>query len=261
MRVGFLQFDPIFGKVKENLAKVEAMIQPLRCDLLVLPELFNTGYTFTTKKELLALAEVVPGGKTFQFLQSIAREKKMAICGGFAERVKKRVYNSLLLVFANGTYSVYRKKHLYGSEKMLFNKAYESYQIVSLKNGVKVGLIICFDWIFPEAIRKLALLGAQIICHSANLVLPFCQDAMITRALENRVFVVTANRVGIEKRDRIVNRFTGLSQVISPEGRILTRAGETEEIVSVVVINPKAALQKNVNSLNNLFKDRRKDLY
>jgi predicted amidohydrolase len=63
-----------------------------------------------------------------------------------------------------------------------------------------LGVMICFDWYFPEAARSLALRGAQIILHPANLVLPFCQDAMITRCLENRVFAVTANSGGAEMR-------------------------------------------------------------
>jgi predicted amidohydrolase len=64
----------------------------------------------------------------------------------------------------------------------------------------KIGIMICFDWFFPESMRILSLKGADVICHSANLVLPFCQDAMVTRCLENHVFAITANRIGMENR-------------------------------------------------------------
>ncbi len=261
MKVGFLQFNPAFGKVDENLKKVKALINASTCDLLVLPELFTTGYTFKTKTEVTKFGESVPNGKTAKFLKRISTEKKMSIVGGFVERDGKKVYNSSFLFLENGRHYVYRKKHLYRYEKRLFDTAYEPYRVFLLKNGVKVGLIICFDWLFPEAIRRLALLGAQIICHPANLVMSYCQDAMITRALENRVFIITANRTGTEKRGRFENRFTGMSQIISPEGRILLRAGEDNEIASVVTINTVAALNKFLNPLNNIFEDRRKDLY
>ena len=84
--------------------------------------------------------------------------------------------------------------------------------------------MICFDWFFPETARSLALLGADIIAHPANLVLPYCQKAMITRCLENRVFAVTANRIGQEKRGEDDFQFTGASQIISYDGKVLSSA-------------------------------------
>lgn len=261
MKIGFLQFNPFFGKVDENLIKVETLINKVRCDLLVLPELFNTGYTFKSKDEVLKLSESVPSGKTIRFLERISSEKNMSIVGGFVERNGKKVYNSSILYCENGEYYVYRKKHLYRYEKNYFDTSNEPYRVFTIKNGVKIGLIVCFDWIFPEVIRKLSLLGAQIICHSANLVMPYCQDAMITRALENRVFIITANRTGIEKRGRFYNGFTGMSQIVSPEGRILSKAGEGDELVSVVNINASVALNKFITPLNNIFDDRQIDMY
>jgi len=261
MKIGFLQFNPVFGDVNKNLNRVASLIDNITCDLLVLPELFSTGYTFKNKKELKNFSETVPNGKTIAFLREIAREKKMAVVGGFAERDGRRIFNSSVLCREDGKYFIYRKKHLYYREKGLFNNDYEPYKVLSLTNGVKVGLIICFDWIFPEAIRSLALEGAQIICHSANLVMPYCQDAMVTRALENRVFVITANRTGTEKRGRLQNHFTGISQIVSPKGRILAKAGEFDDVISVVNINPDDAKNKLLNPLNNIFNDRRTDIY
>ncbi|GAH17893.1 unnamed protein product [marine sediment metagenome] len=121
-------------------------------------------------------------------------------------------------------------------------------------------MLICFDWIYPEAIRTLALKGAQIILHPANLVTPYCPDAMITRAIENRVFVVTADRIGKEKRNSKELKFIGKSQIITPKGEILVRV-ETEECVGFVDIDPNLALDKKFNQYNNLLEDRREDLY
>ena len=261
MKIGYLQFNPVFGKVDENLEKAENLIGNTNCDLLVLPELFSTGYTFKSNAEVRKFSEVVPDGKTIRFLERISAERRMSVVGGFVERNKKKVYNSSILFHKNGEYCIYRKKHLYRYEKSFFDNAYEPYEVVSIADGVKVGLVICFDWFFPEVIRKLALLGAQIICHSANLVMSYCQNAMVTRALENRVFIITANRTGVEKRGRFENWFTGMSQIVTPEGRILSRAGEEEETVSTIDINPDTALNKSLNPLNNIFEDIRRDIY
>jgi predicted amidohydrolase len=261
MKIGFLQFNPRFGRIEANLCRVRELTGNASCDLLVLPELFSTGYTFRSRKELFSMSETVPDGRTTRFLRQLSIEKRMAIVGGFPERAGKKVYNSALVCLSDGEFHIYRKKHLYYYEKRFFHVALEPFEPIRMKNGVKLGIIICFDWIFPEAIRSLSAQGAHIICHPANLVLSFCQDAMITRALENRVYVVTANRTGIEKRGRFSNRFTGMSQVVSPEGRILTKAGEDEEVLSIVRINYRAAENKHITPLNSVFRDRRKTLY
>jgi predicted amidohydrolase len=261
MKIGFLQFGPVFGKVEANLRKVRKLIDDTRCDVLVLPELFSTGYTFRNRDELRSMSETVRRGRTVQFLRELSGEKSMAIVGGFPEREGKKIYNSSILCLPSGRFNIYRKKHLYHYEKKLFNVAHDPFKPFTVKGCVKLGLLICFDWIFPEAMRTLSLSGAHIICHSANLVLSYCQDAMVTRALENRLFIITANRTGIEQRGRFTHHFTGMSQIVSPEGRILSKAGEREEILSIVRINPRTAENKRITPLNDIARDRRKALY
>ena len=122
--------------------------------------------------------------------------------------------------------------------------------------------MICFDWRFPETARSLALLGADLIAHPSNLVLAHCPQAMITRCLENRVFAVTADRVG--KEDRIEGealKFMGKSQVVDPDGNILVRASETEEEIQIVEIDLEKARDKFISPHNHIFEDRREDLY
>ncbi len=122
--------------------------------------------------------------------------------------------------------------------------------------------MICFDWLFPEAARTLALKGADIICHPSNLVLPYCPQAMITRSIENRVYSITANRVGKEERIKGTPlSFIGLSQVVSPDGTVEYRAGSGKAEARVIEIDPKAARNKNITQVNHIFKDRRGDLY
>src|SRR5262249_54262145 len=103
--------------------------------------------------------------------------------------------------------------------------------------------------------------GARIVLHPSNLVLPYCQNAMPTRCLENRVFAVTCNRVGTEKRAGASLRFTGASQVVDCRGRVLVRARATGEALAIVDIDPRDAADKHVTARNNLFSDRRPALY
>jgi predicted amidohydrolase len=122
--------------------------------------------------------------------------------------------------------------------------------------------MICFDWLFPESVRSLALMGADIIAHPSNLVLPYCPQAMPIRCLENRVFAITANRIGEERRKQGEPlRFIGSSLIVSPEGKILAKAPENEEALLIAEIEPETARNKNLNPLNNLFEDRRPEMY
>ncbi len=169
-------------------------------------------------------------------------------------------YNSAILVYPDGKIKVYRKVHLFFEEKLFFEPGNLGFPVFEVK-GVKVGMMVCFDWVFPEATRSLALGGAEIIAHPANLVLPYCQDAMITRSIENRVFTITANRTGKDVRGDKELSFTGKSQIVSPSGeRVLEFEGE-EEGIKVIEIEPAMARDKNITEYNDLFRDRRPGVY
>jgi len=259
MKVGFLQFKPVFGDKVVNLKKVRSLLDSISADIVVLPELFNTGYLFTEKKELAELAEEIPG-ETTQFLMGISREKDIHIVAGIPERAKNKFFNSTLLIYPSGRYKIYRKIHLFCEEKFFFNIGDIPFKVYRI-GRVKIGMLICFDWIFPEAARSLALSGAQIICHPSNLVLPYCQSAMVTRAIENRIFIITVNRIGREKRGGKELKFTGMSQIVAPSGKVLYRAGKSEEIVKIVEIRPEDADNKKITDYNDVIKDRRPNFY
>ena len=115
-------------------------------------------------------------------------------------------------------------------------------------------LLVCFDWQFPEVWRILALQGADVICHPSNLVLPgLAQRAVPIHALTNRVYTVTANRVGVEGD----LRFTGLSTIAGPRGDVLCQASPTEEEVGLVEVDLTLARDKAVTPRNHIFADRR----
>ena len=107
-----------------------------------------------------------------------------------------------------------------------------------------------------------AIRGVEIIAHPSNLVMPvYAQVTMRARALENGVFTITANRVGIEARTDEVLRYTGESQIVSPSGEILVRSPAEGEDVQVVEIDPAQARDKSLNAYNDRLADRRPDLY
>ena len=260
MKVGFVQFCPIFGNREENLNKIAQLIQGVEADLLVLPELCTTGYIFRSKEELLSLAESIQDSPTVDFFKTMATEQGMNVVWGMAEKDQDKVFNSSVLVTSDGEADVYRKIHLFDQEKFLFAPGEEELKEVQIK-GARVGMMICFDWIFPEACRVLALRGAEIICHPSNLVLPYCQHAMVTRCIENRVFAITANRTGTEQKNQRKLTFTGKSQIVDPEGRILACAEKDGDEIKVVEINPDRAKDKIASQHNNLWKDRKTDFY
>ena len=269
MNVGFVQFDAVFGAVWENVEKAAGLITGKRADLWVLPELFNTGYKFVSRKEAAGLAEPVPKGPTTQRLIRLAKSADASIVAGLAERDGDRIYNAAVLVGPEGHRATYRKIHLFHEEKQWFTPGDLPFAVhpITYDNGrgerlmARIGIMICFDWIFPESARTLALLGADILCHPANLVLPHCPDAMVTRCLENRLFAVTANRTGVETRGGGTLRYIGRSQITAPNGEILHRATADEAAAYAVAIDPAEARQKGINPHNNLLKDRRPDFY
>ncbi len=259
MRVGYLQFGPLFGSKKENHERVADFLSGVKAHLIVLPELYSTGYLFESKQELLGFAED-EGGESFNFLKQLSRDTGAAIVASIAERVGEDCYNTCLLCSEGEIKAKYRKIHLFDREKEIFTPGNLPFTVCDL-DGVRIGLMVCFDWIFPESARILALKGAQIICHPSNLVLPYCPRAMITRCIENGVFAITTNRVGTEARAGLELKFIGLSQVVAPRGDILVRADEEEEGIRIIDIDPSLADDKMVTQRNHLIEDRRVEFY
>ncbi|MFA4839059.1 MAG: nitrilase-related carbon-nitrogen hydrolase [Candidatus Neomarinimicrobiota bacterium] len=261
MKIGICQFAPVFGEVDQNLDLIERMISSESgVDFWILPELCTTGYLFASAEEALSLAEEFPAGRTAHRIADLSADSDTAIVLGVAEKLRDAVYNSAVVFNKGGFIGVYRKIHLFFDEKRWFTPGFEPPKIFSI-GDVKVGVMICFDWIFPETARTLALGGAQIIAHPANLVLPFCQDAMVTRSLENGIFAVTANRFGTERRPHKTLTFTGKSQIVDPIGRRLVSLPSDSEKIAIVEIDPSEALDKNFNPMNHLFNDRKPELY
>jgi predicted amidohydrolase len=261
IRVGFVQFSPKRQDVQSNIQQLENLLDGVKADLLVLPELSNTGYLYAKTSTLEPHAEPGDGSGLFlSAMRSIASRVGGLLIVGFAENSNQGLYNSAVALNGDGMIQIYRKIHLFSGEKSLFLPGERGLNIFTFR-GIKIGMMICFDWIFPEAARTLALKGAQIIVHPSNLVLPHCQSAMRTRSLENGVFSITANRHGSESLGRTTLKFTGRSQIIDPRGNCLADAPEDGDTVQLVDIEPNDALNKLITSRNDLFSDRQPKMY
>lgn len=260
MIAGFFQFSPERGRPDRNAARLEEALRSTKADLLVCPELATTGYLYLDREALRAVAEPVPSGPTVTRLADAARQTGRAIVFGIAERSGDKIYNSAVAIQPEGPVVCYRKAHLFGTEKDVFDRAGASPRHARVA-GADIGLMVCFDWRFPEMARLLALEGADVIAHPANLVMPYCQDAMVTRSLENRVFSITASRTGREQEGGVSLAFAGRSQIVSPQGERLAAAGPHEECVLTAEIDPRDARDKAISARNDLFADRRSDLY
>jgi len=261
MQLGWIQTAPVYGEPRVNLSAVEAVIREQKADLWILPELFSTGYLFGSREELESLCEPVPYGPTVGALVDLAGESETALVAGIAERGEDgKLYNTAVAIDAGGVRARYRKIHLFDLETIWFDSGNLPNPVVPLA-GARVGLMICFDWRFPEVARSLALQGAQILAHPSNIVQSHCQAAMVTRAIENRVFTITANRVGFEKRDDWELSFTGGSRIVDPDGRLMSDGPAKGFASGVVEIDPAVADDKRVTLRNDLFEDRNPACY
>ncbi len=260
IKAGFVQFNPEFGVVEENLSRAWALLAAVDAQLVVLPELFNTGYLIASREEAWSLGEEIPRGRTTIALSEMAREKNLHIVAGLIEKSDDKLYNAAVLISPGGYVAKYRKLHLFNEEKLWFAPGDLGFAVHDLGIG-RIGIMICFDWFFPESMRVLALQGADVVCHPANLVLPFCQDAMITRCLENRVYAITANRTGTETRAGKSFRYTGRSQITAPGAQVLCQADAGTEEIGTAELDLAVVRDKKINAYNDLFSDRRTGHY
>lgn len=261
IKVGFYQTNPVFGDKDLNINKTISAIKSSNANLIVLPEFFATGYQFASLAEVAAFSEPVPEGETTQILTKLSNEKNIYIIAGIPERSGSHYYNSAIFTGPEGLIGVYRKTHLFFEEKLFFSPGDTGFKVWDTEIG-KIGIMICFDWFFPESMRTLAFKGAELVAHPSNLILPYCPHAMPFRCLENRVFAITANRIGTESRkDAQTLRFIGMSQIVSPQGEVLVRASADNEELLTVEIDPDMAKNKSLNPYNDLFKDRRPEMY
>lgn len=255
MKIGFAQFDCKLGDKEKNLAAIERLTKKANADVLVFPELCITGYQLKNKAHARELAESVSDGSTSRRLTKIAHENNTLIVAGMIELVDKTVADTSIAVSPNGYIAKHQKLHLFLREKGIFISGKTRPKIFTWR-GVRIGLGVCYDYMFPEFWRSLAMQGADIFCNTANFVYDYGFKMMQARAIENGVFSVCANRVGTERG----TVFRGGSEIVNNRGNVLAKAGLEEEVI-VIDLDLKKSRNKQWNPYNDLLKDRRPDMY
>ncbi len=249
-KVAVAQFDIKLGDKEENMGKTEEFVSKASAqgaDFIVLPEYLSTG---SAPERFDDLAEPVPGD-TVKELLKLSKEHRIHIAASIVERDKK-IYNTAVLTDPKGNLlAKYRKIHLFMDEQQFVAHGEE---IVTAETEFgKVGLMICYDSVFPEVARKLALQDVELILVPANWPDPFktqWQIATNARALDNQFWIAAANRIGAD------DKFTyfGNSRIVSPYG-IPVLECDNQEKLAVATIDKKQSSE--FKSVVDFLKDRR----
>jgi predicted amidohydrolase len=265
MRVAVAQLDPRLGEKERNLEACLARLEEAvaqGAELLVLPECAIPGYMFDSPDEAMPFAEEVPGPSTEALAAACARLNAYVVCG-LLEQDGDRLRNSAVFVGPDGLIGNYRKTHLPFLGVDRFTVPGDELPVYDTPLG-RIGVEICYDLRFPEATRTLALNGADVIAHPTNFPMAArIQTELITvaRAAENRIYLLTANRVGKER----TGEFCGWSQIVDPYGKRLAEAAVTGEALLVADVDVEKARDKDYVIPGEyelyLFGDRRPELY
>lgn len=254
MIIGAIQLDVIGKNKAANLDKIQRLLNQ-RADLVVLPELFSTGYFFDSREELIAMAEAVPGGYTTNRLCQIATEKDCHLTGAIAENDGGALYITAVMVGPQGYIGKHRKRHLTIGEAENFSRGGSS-EIFDIL-GSKVGVLVCLEGWFPESARELMLKGAQVLCHTALTCMERTLDIMRVRAIENKAYLVVANSISTECFKGQQYKFRGESRVIDHDGNILADAGREEKLIAVE-IDEKLTIDKGTEDCKSLADEARR---
>jgi predicted amidohydrolase len=264
--------QPTLGDFAGNLAKMIQQVETVmheapQTQLIIFPELITSGYE--CQGDFQALAETVEDGTSIQEMGQVARKFGVHIVYGFPERdsdLRDVLYNSAILLDADGSpVGVYRKVHLFASEKEFFRPGC-SYPLFQTAIG-KLGIMICWDTAFPEVARSYALQGADLLVVSTNWEKAYLPDLatdneadwdLVTRAraLDNCIYLAAANRIGDDK----TLGFFGRSKIIGPTGVPLAQLDEEREGMITAELDYAIPLELR-HRYYTFFRDRRPDTY
>ena len=240
----------------ERIAQSAKQAAAKGSQLLLMPEASLTGYN-NSLEVMQSIAEPSDGPASDTIAQ-IAKKHQIAIAYGFAERFEQHIFNSVQLISKTGErISIYRKTHLWGDQdRTLFSQGEKAATVFEL-HGWKMGMLICYDVEFPEAVRALALQGAELILIPTALMSPWTTVAdkvVPIRAYENQLFIAYANFCGAEYEQHYV----GHSCIVGPDAENLAKAGPNAALLHATI--SKAAITQMREALP-YHRDRRPELY
>lgn len=258
LRTALLQSSGRPGSVAANLKVLDEAAERAAAAgarLLVTPEMFLTGYAIGD--DVPRLAEPADGDAA-DAVADIAVRRGLAVAYGYPERADADVFNSVQLIGADGArLANYRKTHLFGCfERDHFTPGEQAVVQADL-DGLRIGLMICYDVEFPENVRAHALAGTDLLLVPTAQMHPFqfvAESVVPVRAFENQMYVAYVNRVGPEGEFE----FVGLSTLAGPDGIARTRAGRGEDLV---LADADPAFLAASREANPYLSDRRPGLY
>lgn len=256
--VSVIQFQPAFAEPEENIRRLQPLLDKAQGSrLVILPELSNSGYNFRRYEEAFQFSEIIGQEGVFQnFLIGQAKSKDIFIVSGINEREGDKLFNTAILVGREGVIGKYRKAHLFMNEKDVFQRGNTGFPVFDL-GGFKIGMMICFDYLFPEPWRMMAQKGADLICHPSNLLTMNAHRCLPGLSLMNRVFIATSNRIGTEGDIT----FSGLSVFTDPSGNITKMASPDKTEIIASEIDTELSGNKMITFRNHVFNDRLPEMY
>ncbi|KIZ47884.1 hydratase [Rhodopseudomonas palustris] len=262
--------QPAFGDVAANVAHSLDLIEQAAArgaKLVVLPELANTGYMFSSREEAFRLAEEIPSGPTVAAWTDCAARHGLHLVAGITERAGGDLYNSAVVIGPEGYIGTFRKVHLWNEENLYFEPGNLGFPVFHTAIG-RIGVAICYDGWFPETYRLCALQGADIVCVPTNWVpIPGQaegREAManilaMAAAHSNSLFIACADRVGTERGQL----FEGQSLIVSYTGWPIAgpASRDGEQVLTAALDLGAARRMRNWNAFNQVLRDRRTDVY
>jgi predicted amidohydrolase len=266
VRVAVAQIEPALGENERNLDVCLARVEEAAAagaQLLVLPECAIPGYVFESTEEALPFAEEIPGPSTEALAAVCARLGMHVVCG-LLEVDAGDLCNAAVLVGPDGLIGTYRKTHLPFLGVDRFTRAGDELPVFDTPLG-RIAIEICYDLRFPELTRAFALAGADIVALPTNWPVAARANAELlapARAYENRIYLLVANRVGVER----TAEFCGRSQIVDPSGTRLAEADTASEVLLVADVDVEIARDKSIVPAPgeyemHLFGHRRPELY
>lgn len=258
-KILILQFDVVFGDPWENKAKIEDKIRGVtmdEVDVLVLPELWSSGYDLSRLPEICAESQ----SAMLAFLKNLALEHDVMVVGGsLADHHNGSYYNTMPVIDRRGEQvKAYSKLHLFrlmNEDKYLSEGTGDGFFTLE---DIPCSGLICYDIRFPEWVRHHALKHAEVffvVAEWPHARIDHWTALLTSRAIENQCFIVACNRVGADPD----NVFGGTSMVIDPWGEVLLKASEDREEILMIDIDLEES--KSVRNRIPVFEDRRPAFY
>jgi len=252
-RVAQIQYAPVLGSEEGSMENFRELIFSTRhrADLIILPELANAGYNFRDRNHAMQHAQAIEESEFIDWLRRWALMHETNIVTGFLEKDGDKLYNSSVYINKRGKKEVYRKVHLFMNEKKIFDRGDKGFPVFQM-GEYKLGMLICFDYLFPEPWRIMALKGADIMAHPSNLVTDNAFKVVPAQAVMNGYYIFTTNRIGSEGDIT----FAGKSFAVDPRGNQLAVASADLPEVLTTKIDIELSRDKLITPDNHVLNDR-----